>query len=47
MYATAAFGEGRVREGANLCLCQAIDSSEQSKRDICEPLTAVAEREDQ
>ena len=48
-YATAAFGEGRVHEGANLlCLCQATDSSEQSQRDnICEPLTAVAEREDQ
>jgi len=37
-----------VLEGANLlCLCQATDSSEQSQRDICEPLTAVAKREDQ
>ena len=35
-YATAAFGEGRVREGAD----------EQSQRASCEPLTAVAERED-
>jgi len=48
-YATAAFGEGRVREGANLLWlrCQATDSSEQSQRASCEPLTAVAEREDQ
>ena len=45
-YATAAFGEGRVRDGANLLWlrCQATDSSEQSQQDICEPLTAVAER---
>ena len=48
-YATAAFGEGRLREAANLLWLryQATDSSEQSQRDICEPLTAVAEREDQ
>jgi len=48
-YATAAFGEVQVREGANLrCLCQATDNSEQSQRDnIRELLTAVAEREDQ
>jgi len=47
-YATAAFGEGRVREGANLLLLrsQATDSSEQSQRASCELLTAVAERED-
>jgi len=47
-YATAAFGEGRVREGANLVWlrCQATDSSEQSQRASCEPLTAVVERED-
>jgi len=47
-YATAAFGEGLVREGANLLWlrCQATDSSEQSQRASCEPLTAVAERED-
>jgi len=38
-----------VREGANLLWlrCQATDSSEQSQRASCEPLTAVhAERED-
>jgi len=47
-YATAAIGERRVREGANLMWlrCQATDSSEQSQRASCEPLTAVAERED-
>ena len=47
-YATAAFVEGQVREGANLLWlrCQATDSSEQSQRASCEPLTAVAERED-
>jgi len=47
-YATAAFGEGRVCEGANLLWlrCQATDNSEQSQRASCEPLTAVAERQD-
>jgi len=42
------FREGRVREGANLLWlrCQATDSSEQSQQAGCEPLTAVAERED-
>jgi len=37
-----------VREGANLLWlrCQATDSSEQSQQAGCEPLTAVAERED-
>jgi len=35
-YSTAAFGEERVREGAH----------EQSQRASCEPLTAVADRED-
>jgi len=45
-YATAAFGEGRVPEGANLLWlrCQATAAS--SQRASCEPLTAVAERED-
>jgi len=43
------FWGGWVRDGANLLWlrCQATDSSEQSQRDSCEPLTAVAEREDQ
>jgi len=47
-YATAAFGEGRVREWGNLLWLksQATESSEQSQRASCEPLTAVAERED-
>jgi len=37
-----------VRDGANLLWlrCQATDSSEQSQRASCEPLAAVAERED-
>jgi len=45
-YATAASEEGRVRERANLLWLrrQVTDSSEQSQRASCEPLTAVAER---
>ena len=37
-----------VRKGANLLWlrCQATDNSEKSQRASCEPLTAVAERQD-
>jgi len=44
-YATAAYGEGRVREGANLLWlrCQVTDSSEQRQQASSEPLTVVAE----
>ena len=43
------FRGGAGAERANLLWlrCQATDSSEQSQRDSCESLTAVAEREDQ
>jgi len=47
-YATSAFAEGRVHEGANLLWlrCQATAIAVSSQRASCEPLSAVAERED-
>ena len=46
-YATAAFGRGvGVRGGKPPVASMPRDSSEQSQRASCEPLTAVAERED-